>query len=288
MKIISVLLIFSLNITFGQDGQIIKNQVLKSSILKQDVKYNIYLPPNYNPTKDYPVIYYLHGFGGNNNSSNRVMKTIDSLIIKNKFPQTIVIAPNGEKSWYIDDYAGNFKYSTMFIEEFIPSMKKQYLISNDISKTSIMGLSMGGFGALRFMMLYPNEFGICVSFMGAMNTKEQISQDSEEDYQKYLNNIYGENLKPSERANDHFLNNNPIYIPERIDLEILKSKKWYIQSCDNDYHSLSNAELHIVFHKLKVKHEFRIIDGGHNGNCVYDSMNEALEFIKINIRLNTN
>ncbi len=285
MKIgaLSIFLILSLNIVFGQKSQIMKNQILKSSILKQDVNYNIYLPPNYETTKDYPVIYYLHGFDGNNNSSNKIIKIIDSLILKKDFPETIIIAPNGENSWYIDDYAGKFKYSTMFIEEFIPFVKNKYSITDDINKSTIMGLSMGGFGALRFTMLYPDEFGLCISFMAGINTKEQTYQDSEEDYQKYLHNLYGENLKPSERTNDHFIRNNPLYIPEKIDVETLKSKKWYIQTCDNDYHSLPNAELHIVFHKLKIKHEFRVLNGEHNFDCLSGSMNDALEFIKTNM-----
>ncbi len=47
--------------------------------------------------------------------------------------------------------------------------------------------------------------------------------------------------------------------------------------------TLPNAELHIIFNKLNIKHEFRILDGGHDGGCVNRSMDEALEFIKTNI-----
>lgn len=272
-----------LNQVWGQGGQMIKNKVFKSSILDKNVLYNIYLPPDYGTTKYFPVIYYLHGFGGDNNSSNSFMQMIDSLIINNNFPKTIIIAPDGKKSWYIDDYAGNFKYSTMFIQGFIPFAKKMYSINNNVSKSTIMGVSMGGFGALRFTMLYPNEFGTCVSFMAGISTKKQICQDSEEDYQTFHQDLYGKDLKPSERASEFFVKNNPLYIAQKVDVKNLKSKKWYIQACDNDYHSLSNAELHIIFHQLNIKHEFRILDGGHDGDCVNRSMEEALEFIKANI-----
>lgn len=278
-----VLILLSLSFAFGQKGEILKDQVLESSILNQEVYYNIYLPPNYNEAGDYPVIYYLHGFGGDHNSSNSFMETIDLLTIKNTFPETIIIAPDGKRSWYIDDYAGKFNYSTMFIQEFIPFVKKMYSIDKNNDRSAIMGISMGGFGALRFTMLYPDEFGICISFMAGISTKEQIRQDSDEGYKKYHHNLYGENLKPAERANEFFIKNNPLYIAQNADSEILSTKKWYIQVCDNDYHSLPNAKLHAVFKKLNISHEFRVLDGNHNGKCVNSSMNEALEFVKTHI-----
>lgn len=280
-----ILMIMKINLAFGQEGQIIKNQVIKSSVLNEDVYYNIFLPANYNEARNYPVIYYLHWFGGDHHSSDRFMETVDSLINEKEFPETIIIAPDGKTSWYIDDYAGKFNYSTMFVQEFLPYVKGLYTIDKHPDKTTIMGISMGGFGALRFMMLYPDAFGIVVSFMAGISTKEQICQDSDEDYEMFHHQLYGESLKPADRANDFFMNNNPLYIAQNADAEMLRGKKWYIQVCDGDYHSLPNAELHAVFHKLNIKHEFRVSDGAHDGNCVDSNMNEAIEFIRVNVNV---
>ncbi|WP_406685285.1 esterase family protein [Seonamhaeicola sp. MEBiC1930] len=288
MKKLGLLLftVLNINTVFGQNGEILKNQIYTSSLLEQDIYYNIYLPPNYDFANDYPVIYFLHGFGGNHNESIDFMQTIDSLICRKSFPETIIIAPNGKTSWYIDDYAGKFNFSSMFIKEFIPFAKRTYLISNDVNQSIITGISMGGFGALRFTLLYPNEFGICVSFMAGISTKEQICNDSEEDYLIYHHELYGKNLKPFERANNFFVKNNPLYIAQQTSSDLLKKKKWFIQVCDDDYHSLPNAKLHVLFHKLSVNHEFRIKDGRHDGDCVNKSMNDAIEFIKANLTRN--
>ena len=270
---------------FGQNGRIFENQIIQSKVLNRGVKYNIYLPPNYDPTKTYPTVYFLHGFGGNNNSlhTKGVFKQIDSLIVKGRFPETIVISPNGRKSWYIDDYAGKEKYATMFISEFIPELKKRYALTKSSQKTVVMGLSMGGFGALRFTMLNPEDFGICVSFMGAISTKKQFVEDLEKWYQHFHAHLYGENLKPTERTNEVYVNNNPLYIAEKVDVKILKSKKWYIQTCDDDYHSLPNAKLHALFHQKNIKHEFRVTNGKHNKTCVDNSIPDALKFIRNNL-----
>ncbi|WP_203258953.1 alpha/beta hydrolase [Hyunsoonleella ulvae] len=284
--ILIVLILFSNTSIFGQQGKIFENQIIQSKVLNRGVKYNIYLPPNYDTIKTYPTIYYLHGFGGNNNSlhTKRFIKQIDSLIVKDSFPETIIIAPNGGKSWYIDDYAGKEKYATMFISEFIPEMKKKYVLTESSQKTVVMGLSMGGFGALRFTMLNPEEFGICVSFMGAISTKKQMVEDLEKYYQHFHAHLYGENLSPKERTNEVYINNNALYIAEKVNTKILKSKKWFIQTCDDDFHSLPNAKLHILFHQNKIEHEFRVTNGKHNKICVEDSMLDALEFIKNNLK----
>jgi enterochelin esterase-like enzyme len=283
-----LLLVFTLFINisiFSQNGKVFENQIIQSKVLNKEVKYTIYLPPDYDSIKTYPTIYFLHGFGGNNNSPHfkGIIKQIDSLIIEGSFPETIIISPNAGKSWYIDDYAGKEKYATMFITEFIPEMKKQYALTKSSQKTVVMGLSMGGFGALRFTMLNPEEFGICVSFMGAISTKKQMIEDLEKYYQRFHAHLYGENLSPKERTNEVYVNNNPLYIAEKIDVEILKDKKWYIQTCDDDFHSLPNSELHILFHQKKIEHEFRVTNGKHNKTCVDNSMLDALDYIKTNL-----
>ena len=283
-----LLLVFTLFINisiFSQNGKVFENQIIQSKVLNKEVKYSIYLPPDYDSIKTYPTIYFLHGFGGNNNSPHfkGIIKQIDSLIIEGSFPETIIISPNAGKSWYIDDYAGKEKYATMFITEFIPEMKKQYALTKSSQKTVVMGLSMGGFGALRFTMLNPEEFGICVSFMGAISTKKQMIEDLEKYYQRFHAHLYGENLSPKERTNEVYVNNNPLYIAEKIDVEILNDKKWYIQTCDDDFHSLPNSELHILFHQKKIEHEFRVTNGKHNKTCVDNSMLDALDYIKTNL-----
>ncbi|THU32991.1 hypothetical protein FAM09_26470 [Niastella caeni] len=283
IKTILLVLLFGVSKLKAQNGTHIKDLTFKSKILNEDIKYDIYLPPQYDTTKKYPCIYYLHCFGADNHLSSHFTREVDSLIKLKQFPEVIIVSPFAKNSWYLDDYSGKYKYSSMFINEYLPFIKKQYSIFTEPSKTVITGFSMGGFGALRFTMLYPEYFGICVSFMAGMSTKEQICQDSDADYAFFHQKIYGDNLKTTERANKYFVDNNPLYIAEIVNTEILRKSKWYIQSCDDDYHSLGNVELHAVFHKKGVKHEFRVNDGSHDGNCVNRSMQDALRFIKSSI-----
>ncbi|APY11606.1 hypothetical protein BWZ22_10290 [Seonamhaeicola sp. S2-3] len=272
---------------FSQNGKIHENQIFKSKTLSKDVKYNIYLPSGYNQAKDLPVLYYLHGFGGNHFSSSKFIKIVDSLISKHNFPKLIIVSPKTDKTWYMDNIEGTIKYSTMFISEFIPFIKEKYAVTNSPKQTMIAGNSMGGFGALRFSMLYPNIFGICLGFQSAIDTDYQFKNMPESDYQKFHQHIYGKKDTRDAYVNDFFYKNQPLYMAKELSAEALNSVKWYIQCCDNDYHSGPNAELHIVFRNKKVEHEYRVLDGKHSNECVTRSYNDALKFIQKNLSGNS-
>ena len=74
---------------------------------------------------------------------------------------------------------------------------------------------------------------------------------------------------------------------EKVDPLVLKKIKWFIQAWDGDYPSLPNAELHCLFHKLNIKHEFRVNDGIHDGDCLNRSKAEGLKFINNALLLST-
>lgn len=265
---------------FSQTGAILPNRSFNSNVLHEAVEYDIYFPPEYDTSKKYPVIFYLHCFGADHHLSNGFMRQIDTMIGGGRFPLVIIVSPKAKNSWFIDDYAGKYRYATMFTEEFVPFIRQRYHGSGKASQSVVTGFSMGGFGALRFAMLRPDLFGICVSFMAGISTKEQISRDPPGDYSYFHHKLYGENLKPTERANSHFIRNNPLYLADSLDINQLKKCKWFIQSCDNDLHSLGNAALHIAFHRRNIDHEYRVNDGSHNIECVNSSFSEAIAFVR--------
>ena len=151
--VLTMILLFISSQFYGQEGFTLENQIFKSEILSKDVKYNIYLPSDYEQLNDLPVLYYLHGFGGNHFSSSNFTSVIDSLINNHNFPKLIIISPRTDKTWYMDNADGTVMYSSMFINEFIPFIKKKYAVTNNPKKIIIAGNSMGGFGAMRFAML---------------------------------------------------------------------------------------------------------------------------------------
>ncbi|MGV3754393.1 MAG: alpha/beta hydrolase [Verrucomicrobiota bacterium] len=141
-----------------------------SAAAKTNVGYCIYLPPGYETAGDkrYPVIYNLHGNGGNEFHSLEDVKLLHEGIVAGKWPPLIMVLPNGGKStFYKDSFDGRFPIETMFIKEFIPHIDKTYRTIAARHGRCIEGFSMGGRGSTRLALKYPDLF--CSLFCQAGN-----------------------------------------------------------------------------------------------------------------------
>ncbi len=142
-------------------GQFSK-QSFYSKQLDKEWNYSIYLPPDYysKPNHQFPVVYLLHGMTNNCNSFNKnnFAQIFNKLINEKKFPQAIFVAADGFKySWWVNSKVyGNLENA--IIQDLIPMIEEKYRIEKSRNKRIISGISMGGYGALRLALLYPELF----------------------------------------------------------------------------------------------------------------------------------
>lgn len=102
----------------------ISTQSFVSSALQRDWSYNIYLPDNYDTSNHaYPVVYLLHGNGGNEDSWDEGIRVIDGLIQVGKIPPVIAIAPASGGSWWVDTLE---PFETAIIQDLIPPVDAAY------------------------------------------------------------------------------------------------------------------------------------------------------------------
>jgi len=153
----------------------------------------IYLPPNYSKKKKYPVLYLLHGIGGDetewlNNGSPQVI--LDNLYAENKIESMIVVLPNG-RAMKNDRAGGNIfdsakvqaftTFEKDLLNDLVPYIQKNYAAYTDREHRAIAGLSMGGGQALNFGLTNLDKFAWVGAFSAAPNTKlpEQLVRDPE-------------------------------------------------------------------------------------------------------------
>jgi len=128
--------------------------------------YNIYLPPSYNTsaTTRYPVIYSLHGAGGDENSmTDYVNSFVDPYITQKKVPECIVVLPNGGPQAFFLDVGvvtnnQDVNPDSYITKELIPHIDSTYRTINDRKSRAISGMSMGGYGTWHFAFKYPQLF----------------------------------------------------------------------------------------------------------------------------------
>jgi len=147
-----------------------KDQTLSSSALEMSVKYSVWLPPTYDESKTYPVLFLLHGAENDYPQYNMYdatnahkgwlekgnMSRIATEYVRDGGELFVIVSPNGcpdgQNVFYID---GDYKYATFFLDEFIPHVESTY---HGNGKRAIAGLSMGGFGTLYHTLLHPEKW----------------------------------------------------------------------------------------------------------------------------------
>ncbi len=142
---------------------------LPSKLVNQKIGFCIYLPPNYSASqKQYPVIYTLHGNGGNEFTCLDSIALLHQGIKSGKWPEMIMVLPNGGRSTFYKDSAdGRFPIESIFIDELIPFIDSNYRTIAGREGRCIEGFSMGGRGATRLAMKHPHLF--CSLFCQAGN-----------------------------------------------------------------------------------------------------------------------
>ena len=141
-------------------------------------RMSIYTPAGYDKGKDYPVLYLLHGAGGDEEAwltLGRTAQIMDNLIALGKAKPMIVVMPNGNAS----DDAGPLETGILkkenpkaTYEESFPDIMNyvasHYKIKKGADNTAICGLSMGGYHTFRISMLNAGTFGYMGLFSAAV------------------------------------------------------------------------------------------------------------------------
>jgi enterochelin esterase-like enzyme len=136
-------------------------KTFRSAAAGQDVSYYIYLPPQYRADDEnrYPVIYNLHGNGKTSFQGFQDMELLHEGIQDGRWPPMIIVRPNGGRTtFYKDSYDGKIPLETVVIKELIPHIDRSYRTIAKREGRCIEGYSMGGRGATRLAMKYPQLF----------------------------------------------------------------------------------------------------------------------------------
>jgi enterochelin esterase-like enzyme len=142
-----------------------------SDAMQRTVGYTVYLPPSYSTdiTRRLPVLYFLHGAGGNENADGPGFAGIvDRLIKAGRIPPTICVFPNGGMSGYRDHAETGINVETMLTKELLPLIDTTYRTLPQRESRVIGGFSMGGGGSLRLALTHPDLFSAAASWAGSV------------------------------------------------------------------------------------------------------------------------
>jgi len=206
----------------------------------------VYLPPNYSGLKKYPVLYLLHGIGGDEFewlNQGRPERILDNLYAQKKVKDMIVVLPNGRAMtddralgnvMAADKVAAFAAFERDLLDDLIPYIEKNYSAETTREYRAIAGLSMGGGQSLNFGLGNLDKFAWIGGFSSAPNTKmpDQLlpNPDVAKDKIKLLWISCGDEdglLKISERTRDYMAEHKVPHIfykePGKHDFKVWKN-----------------------------------------------------------------
>lgn len=258
---------------------------LDSRILKQPVHYCVLLPDDYGATVAkragaYPVLYFLHGLGQNEQAlfKSGGWDLIEDLRQQHKIGQYLIVAPEGKNSFFINSANGKVRYSDFFIHEFIPYIEKKYIVKKNRAGRAITGLSMGGYGALRFAFAYPKMFSSVSAQSAALMTESPQELNSALQSRTQLGRLMGSPFGDPINV-PHWKQNDPLTLARTNRVAIAKLAIYFNCGQQDDFNFEVGAEsLHRQLQSEGIKHEFHLYPGDHSPDYFLAHLGETLEF----------
>jgi enterochelin esterase-like enzyme len=241
-------------------GTVIKTK-MSSKELNRTWNYTVFLPEGYDSSsKKYPVIYLLHGNGDDENDWQNGYDILDSLINNKIIPPVIAVTPSGKRSWWVNT---SERFESAAINELIPEIDSLYNTVSSRDGRMIAGYSMGGFGALRYGLVYPDLFRACAIFSPALYNEEPPEGSSARSTGAFGNpfdiNLWNELNYPSS-IKKYMKNNFEVF--------------FYVGAGDDDWNHAEGKKYNVEYQtmilyqhlnkELKIPAELRIINGGHS------------------------
>ncbi|HYM79496.1 MAG TPA: alpha/beta hydrolase-fold protein [Candidatus Dormibacteraeota bacterium] len=259
---------------------------LNSRILKRTVRYCVYIPSGYDesgtkhPPQRYPILYFLHGLGDNEQTlfNSGGWTLLDDLRKQHKMGDFLIAAPEGRRSFYINSADGSVLYSDFFLREFIPKMESKYRIRPGRAGRAVAGISMGGYGALRFAFAHPELFSAASAQSAALILESprelNAASGAGSPLQGVLTPVFG---KPIDER--HWDGNNPLALAKRNAVALRKLAIYFNCGQDDNYGFEKGASaLHDELSKDHVKHEYRAYPGDHSITYFLSHFAEVMEF----------
>jgi len=255
-------------------------RTVPSDILGRKVAYCVLLPPSYDADKlrRYPVLYFLHGLGENEQMlpNSGGLNLIQDLWDQKRIGEFLIVTPDAGRSFYINSRDGRVRYEDFFIREFKPYIESHYRIRADRAHRGISGVSMGGYGSLRFGLRYPQLFGSVSAHSAALVGKlprAQLGTQAEQALAFALGGAFG---NPFDRA---YWDRNSPFTLVRNESHPPGFHLYFDCGTEDEFgFNVGAQSFHDLLVSRGIPHEFHLYLGGHDEAYVAQHLPASLAF----------
>jgi len=252
-------------------GTIVERE-FRSAALSRNWSYTVYLPTGYESSNlRYPVLYLLHGNGGNRYSwinDGHIQQTADVLIARGDIPPCLIVMPDAGTSWYVDRKEN---METAVTEDLIADVEQNWRALSTRTGRLVGGLSMGGYGAMRLSLKYPEMFAAAALLSPAIYNPEPPETSSARRV-----GVFGSpDYDPAVWKEYNYPALWDAYIAKKMPVPM------YINSGDDDDFFIEHevAQFYFLLRTNKQPAELRIVDGAHVWTVWESTIGDAMKYI---------
>ncbi|HEY8562985.1 MAG TPA: alpha/beta hydrolase family protein [Pyrinomonadaceae bacterium] len=248
---------------------------LASKLMAREMPYRVVLPKNYEASRSerFPVLYLLHGLTGHYDNWTDKTKLTEYAANYNY----IIVTPEGNDGWYTDSGSvERDKYESYIVQELIPEIDGKFRTLADRGHRMIAGLSMGGYGSLKFGLKYPEKFVVVGSFSGALGAASWSVQTLGNGWKALTDSIasvYGADDSLTRKDNDIYK-----IVRELAPEKVAALPFFYVDCGTEDGLIKENRDFIGLLAEKKIPHEFRELPGKHDW-VFWDS--QVQEFLRL-------
>lgn len=249
-------------------------QTFDSAAARGPVSYHLYTPEGYDaqPGQRFPVLYWLHGSGGGLPGIAPLAARFHGAIRAGKVPPMLVVFPNGlELGLWVDSADGRTPVETVLVRELLPRIDSTWRTQATREGRIVEGFSMGGYGAARLMLRYPELFGAASILAGGPLQQDftVAPRAGPRGREEVLERVFGGSL-------DAFRAQSPWVLAETAAAAV-RGRTLIRQAIGELDETLpANRAFDARLTELQIPHAFTVLPGvGHNPTAVLDALGEG-------------
>jgi len=263
-------------------SQLVQSKV-ETKIVPGPVEYNVLLPDGYQGARDpLPLLLFLHGGGGDKSFLERLKPAIDEMWKSGTLSPMVIVTPSAARSFYMDYKDGSQKWETFIAVQFLEHLRQNYKITKERKGTFLFGISMGGLGALRMGLKYPDKFQALAALEPGIDPALKWSDVKPRNRfyrsDQLFETIFGKPFDPT-----YWEANNPASLAIADEARIKSSRLGiYIDVGDEDAFNINEGTefIHRIFWDRGIPHEYHLVRGAdHVGRTIRPRTTEALSFL---------
>ncbi|MCA9039901.1 MAG: hypothetical protein KDA65_06075 [Planctomycetaceae bacterium] len=237
-----------------------------SQQLKKQKRFSVVFPngytsPNAKPNRNWPVLFLLHGRGRHDRSLIEDQEARAQLLQANFF----IILPQGDDGWYIDSPHRKQDRYESYLTELITFSKSRYPLSKHPADRALAGWSMGGYGAMHYLVRHPDDFSAIVTLIGLIDFPRE-GLPSGQSYKVPLDRF------GTDQNRWKFMN--PIHGVKKLD-----QKSILLLTADKAFDRTMNENFAQQLQALKISHQFEMLEGGHTFSVVRSGLKKMIPFL---------